>query len=71
MYLMTPELFQQLSNVRGFNNLNGVTYQDHIIIIFSDSLTSSQKDEVKKCENELDALDYLKNQLIDLTHNYE
>jgi hypothetical protein len=71
MYLMSPELFNQLSCVRGFNNLNGQTYPDHVILILSEILTSSQKDEVKKCENEQDVLDYLKNQMIEVTHNFE
>ena len=38
-YIMTPELFAKLSFVRGFNNMNGETYQSHILLILNSYLS--------------------------------
>ena len=32
-YLMSPDLYFSLCNVRGFTDMNGDTYQKHIILI--------------------------------------
>ena len=42
-YIMHPNLFVQLSFVRGFNGMNGDTYQDHIVLVLGEILTDSQK----------------------------
>ena len=68
---MSPNLFHSLSKIRGFNDLNGKTYIDHILLIFNDILTRYQKDQLQNYENELDALNFLRNQMITFTHNYE
>ena len=31
-YIMSQDMFNQLSNVNGFNQKNGFTYQQHILI---------------------------------------
>ena len=36
---MNPELFYSLCNVRGFNEMNGSTYQEHITIILDKYLS--------------------------------
>ena len=32
VYLMSPQLYNELTFVRGFTNINGDTYQKHITI---------------------------------------
>lgn len=31
-YVMSEQMFSNLSNVHGFNNINGNTYQEHIVM---------------------------------------
>ena len=68
-YLMSPEQFNGLSRVRGFNNLNGETYQDHICIILDEYLNENQKNIIKSYNNIEEALKYLSN-IVSYTHNY-
>ena len=67
-YIMSPELFNNLSFVRGFNTLNGKNYQEHICIIMEDKLDNNQKNKIHECQTEEDALKYLST-IIDFTHN--
>ena len=57
-YLMTPELYHSLCNVRGFTNLNGETYQSHIIIILNIS-DNDLKNEILETTNDKEALNVL------------
>jgi len=69
-YIMAKNAFQNLSFIRGFNNMNGNSYQEHITIIFEDRLTQEQKDEILS-ENDSDkALCMLKSYGINYTHDY-
>lgn len=45
-YIMSPELFSQLSNVKGFNNMNGNNYQQYINIIFENKLNEKYKNNI-------------------------
>ena len=65
---MAPELFSQLSNVRGFNNMNGNNYQEHINMIFDNRLNQEDKNNIlsRNIEN---ALSYIKDLGITFTHS--
>ena len=41
-YIMLPELYYSLTNVRGFSDLNGKTYKEHIVVILENVLTDEQ-----------------------------
>ena len=43
-YLMSPDLYETLTMVNGFTNLNGKTYQEHIIKILGKQLTPKSQD---------------------------
>ena len=70
-YLMSPELFNNLSYVQGFNNLNGKTYQDHIVIILGEILSDEYKEEILKATTPSQALAILDTAGIKYTHSYE
>ena len=66
---MTEELFNQLCYVRGFNNLNGNTYQEHILVIAGDRIPENLHDNIKNAKTSLDALNILDDNKIDYNHN--
>ena len=43
---MSPDLFSCLCNVRGFTNMNGKNYQEHINIIFDNRLNQKDKNKI-------------------------
>jgi hypothetical protein len=67
-YLMSPDLYFSLCQVRGFTDMNGDTYQKHIILILGDSLSSETKEKIMNSQSVEEAL-----KLIDIpyTHNME
>ena len=65
---MSPELFYSLSCVRGFNNLNGKSYIDHILIIFAEDLSDQIKEKIKNSNDDKEALEYIP---FEITHNQE
>ncbi len=64
---MTTELFNSLCNVRGFNDINGQTYNEHIIIILGNLLDEETKESILKSETSAEALKLLP---FEYTHNY-
>ena len=68
---MNENLFKQLSNVRGFNNLNGNTYQEHITKIFSNELTYDQRTKILRESTAEGALKLLEEFDIDYTHEWD
>ena len=60
-FLMHPNVFKQLSNVEGFSNVNGDTYQKYITIILDKSLNDKQKEEILNCKTDENALKLLTN----------
>jgi len=58
---MHPNVFKQLSNVEGFSNVNGDTYQKYITIILDKSLNNKQKEEILNCNTVENALNLLTN----------
>ena len=68
-YIMTPTLYNSLSNVRGFMNLNGKTYQLHILTIFN-NLDDKIKNEIMETTDDYEALKILQKYNIEFTHKY-
>ena len=58
-YLMHPNLFAQLSFVRGFNEMNGERYQSHILMVLEDRLTADEKLIIMGTQTPEDALEAL------------
>lgn len=70
---MNEQRFNELSNVRGFNNLNGENYVEHIIIQLKDDYKNYDEsifNLIKNCQKGNDALSILDNNDIRYTHNY-
>ena len=67
-YIMTPNLYYSLNNVRGFTEMNGKSYKEHIIIILGEFLDEETKNKIRKTITDEEAL-----QLIPFpyTHNME
>lgn len=70
-YLMHPDLFLQLSCVRGFNSMNGENYQDHILRVFKERLSGEDKIVIMSMQTPEDALEALKKMGIQYTHEME
>ena len=68
-YIMSLQLFEQLSCISGFNNINGKTYMEHITIIQKD-IPNNTKDKILKCTTAEGALNVLSESGILYTHEY-
>ena len=67
-YLMSPDLYFSLCQVRGFTTMNGDTYQKHIIIILGDYLSEDIKEKILKSESVEEALNLIN---IPYTHQHQ
>lgn len=56
---MSYELYSSLCQVNGFKNLNGNTYQEHIILILGHLLSEETKEKILNTKNIKDALDFI------------
>ena len=70
-YIMHPNLFETLSTVSGFNDLNGHTYQQHIIKIFGVSISSEMETQILQSTTTNEALNVLKTNHIKYSHDYD
>lgn len=73
IYIMSPQLFNQLCNVDGFTDHNGTNYTNHILIMVNNSiykLTDIQKEIILKSETPGKALSKLEEFGIIYTHIY-
>ena len=66
-YLMPPELYNSLKNVHVFTDINGETYQKHIIIILGKYLSDKNKENILKTNSIIEALKLIN---IPYTHTY-
>ena len=66
-YIMSPDLFNSLCNVRGFNDLNGKTYNEHITIILGKFLDNETKKSILNSETPEVSLKLLP---FEYTHEY-
>ena len=67
-YIMSPDLFNSLCNVRGFTSCNGETYKEHIIIIFEKLLDEETRLKIIDAKNDEEALKLIP---FSHTHNYQ
>tara|TARA_B100001093_G_C25911324_1_gene628682 strand:+ start:190 stop:411 length:222 start_codon:yes stop_codon:yes gene_type:complete len=65
---MPPEMYYSLKSVRGFSNLNGDTYKEHILIIFKEFLTEKDRKRVIGSSSDEKALKSLP---FEITHEYQ
>ena len=70
-YIMTPDLFNQLCYVSGFNKMNGNTYQEHIEKMFGSLMNDNEIARIRDCKNSDEALGVLKNLGVCFTHSME
>ncbi len=69
-YIVSPYLFDQLSNVQGFNNTNGYTYQECIVRTFDDRISHDIKEKSMSMISIEDALNVLKESGVDYNHKW-
>ena len=67
-YLMSPDLYNSLTNVHGFTDMNGETYQKHIIIILGEFLSNEVKEKILNTDNIEEALKLIN---VPYTHEYD
>lgn len=70
LYIMSPALFDRLCNVMGFNDHNGNTYQEHILIIFP-NLDENTKNLILNTPDIDESLKVLNDNGINYTHEYQ
>jgi len=70
-YIMTEFMYDSLTNVYGFTDLNGKTYQEHITKIFADKIDEKLKKQILKVSSAGEALKILSDNNIDYTHTLE
>jgi len=72
---MSVELFNQLTYVQGFTNLNGKNYAEHVLLILKDVLSDESKNEIMSIKTDvntgLETLKLLNKYNIDYTHDME
>lgn len=70
-YIMTEYMYDSLTQVYGFTDLNGKTYQEHITKIFADKIDEKLKKQILKVSSAGEALKILSDNNIDYTHTLE
>ena len=65
---MPPEMYYSLKCVKGFTDLNGETYKEHILIIFKEFLTEKDRKRVIGSRTDEQALKSLP---FEITHEYQ
>lgn len=70
-YLMIPDMHVQLSMVRGFNKMNGDTYQDYIIKNLGSKLTQEAIIRIRETRLAEEALEVLQKLNIPYTHDWD
>jgi hypothetical protein len=74
-YLMSVELFNQLTYVQGFTNLNGKNYAEHVLLILKDVLSVECNKEIMNIKPDvnigLESLKILDKYNINYTHDME
>lgn len=68
-YIMHPDLFKDLSYVNGFNNLNGKTYNEHVVLVLG--LTEKLRQQILECKEYDDIINTLTENSYKITHEYQ
>ena len=69
-YIMTQALFNQLCQVSAFNDMNGKTYQEHIIVVAGDRIPKELHKTILNAADGDEALNILTTNKIPWTHTY-
>ncbi len=69
-YIMREDLFRQLSSVAGFAERNGLTYQDHILIIAGERIPEILHQAIRASPSGSAALKILTKHNISFQHEY-
>ena len=67
---MSPQLYNDLTFVRGFTRANGDTYQKHITIILEKELNNEQREVILATTNIENSLNLLTKYEIDYSHDF-
>jgi hypothetical protein len=67
-YIMIPELYYSLTNIRGFTEMNGNSYKEQIIIILGEFLDEETKNKIRKTITDKEALELIP---FPYTHNMD
>ena len=67
-FIMMPNLYYSLKNVRGFTEMNGKRYQEHITIILGEFLNEETKNKIRKTITDEEALELIP---FPYTHNID
>ena len=68
---MHPNMFKTLSTVSGFNEVNGHTYQQHIIKVLKHLISEDIETQILQSPTTDEALRVLKTNNIKYSHNYD
>lgn len=69
-YIMTEGLFNQLCHISSFNEKNGKTYQEHILIIAGKRIPTELHEIIRKASTGKKALELLDEHNIAYTHKH-
>ena len=69
-YIMTEQLFNQLCQIKSFNEKNGKTYQEHILIIAGKRIPTELHETIRKASTGKKALELLEKHNIAYTHTH-
>lgn len=69
-YIMSEQLFSQLCQIQSFNQHNGQTYQQHILIIAGDRIPSQLHASILEAPTSRAALEILTTHNIPYSHTY-
>ena len=68
-YIMTESLFNQLCQICSFNDVNGKTYQEHILIIAGERIPTTLHNTIRNAVSGSAALKILEENNIPYNHN--
>tara|TARA_B100000424_G_C22783156_1_gene420954 strand:+ start:574 stop:777 length:204 start_codon:yes stop_codon:yes gene_type:complete len=66
---MHPDLFKDLSCVSGFNNFNGKTYNEHVVLVLG--LTENLRRQILECKDYEEIINKLTENDHKITHQYQ
>lgn len=69
-YIMPEQLYNQLCLVRSFNETNGATYQEHILIVAGKRIPEDLHASISKAKSGDAALEILRQNDIPYSHIY-
>ena len=68
IFIMSEERYLMLTTVHGFTNLNGSTYQEHIIVAAGERIPADMHDSIRRASTAAAALKLLRDNYILYAH---